>query len=384
MFMAQTDRRKPSKLSELPRLMIWVVGVFAVLMLINSAWTYKNISKIVEDAQHRTYSELAKGLALAVNEPLVTRNYGSLETSLQQVLINTNILKASVADAQGKILASLKRNGNNTVILNFDDIKMQVPVGIGTEPYLIDDGEHTDVWQAVNQGVLVGWVYLDISDQVSDQILSTLRRDAFISTGVLFLLALGIFSSGLLRTVRRIRAREFSLQKQNDDLASVVNLDPLTKLPNRRMFEISLQRAVVISEVDHTLVAVCFLDLDGFKSINDELGHKVGDVVLIKIAERLKSMLREYDTVLRLGGDEFVLILAGFKSQEEIKTLLDRVIRAVNAPIQLDDVSRHVGASIGVAVCADKIYDANTLLSKADQAMYEAKREGRNRSKFCE
>lgn len=383
--MAQTDRRELSSQNELPRLIAWAVSVVTILMLVNSAWTYTNISTLVKRSQEYSYRELAKGLAIAVSDSIVTRNYGELETSLRQVLSNTNITQASVADIDGKVLASLKRDERGSVVVSFSVSRMIIPPEAKAEPYIqFGEDSQAKVWYAINPGAPAGWLYLDISDPVSEQILFSLKRNALIFTSVIFLLAMAALSIVLGRYYRRIRARETALEKQNDDLSNAAFHDSLTKLPNRLLYESSLKNAITIARADSTLVAVCFMDLDGFKAINDEFGHDVGDIVLVKVAERLRVMLREYDTVIRLGGDEFILILTGIKTKAEIQRLLDRVIVAINAPMQLGDFSRYVGATIGVVICPNGDYDANAMLNQADQIMYEAKKEGKNRWKFSE
>lgn len=381
--MARTDRRRLSKNRELPILIAWAVSIVAFLMLINSAWTYLNISTLVKRSQEHSYSELAKGLSIAVSDVIVTRDYGELEASLRHALSNTSILQASVADRSGKVLATVRRNEKAQVVVSFEPTKLEIPSQLGTEPFIEnEDGPRSKVWYAINPGVPMGWLYLEISDQVNDQILFSLRRDALVFTSVIFLIAIAIFSTVLGRMYRRIRAREYALEKQNDVLSDAAFHDPLTKLPNRMMYERSLENAVLIAIADDTLVALCFLDLDGFKAINDELGHDVGDQVLIKIAERLRIMLREYDSVIRLGGDEFVLILTGIKTRAEIQRLLDRIISVINTPLNLSGLSRHVGASIGVVLCPLKHYEPVALLTLADQTMYEAKKSGKNCWKF--
>lgn len=381
--MAQTDRRKLTHPNELPKLIAWAVSVVAMLMLVNSAWTYTNISALVKQSQEYSYGELAKGLAIAVSDSIVTRDYGELETSLRQVLSNTSIVQASVADLNGKVLASMRRNEKNKVVINFSQATLSMPKHVGVDPYIqFEEDSRAKVWYAINPGVRAGWLYLEISDRVSEQILYSLKRNALIFTTVIFILGMAVLSVVLGRSFRRMRARETALEKQNNDLSNAAFHDSLTKLPNRLMYEISLKNAIAIAETDSTLVAVCFIDLDGFKAINDELGHDVGDVVLVKIAERLRMMLREYDTVIRLGGDEFILILTGIKTREEIQRLLDRVIGAINAPLNLGDLRRHVGATIGVVLCPLNDVNATAVLNQADQMMYEAKKEGKNRWKF--
>jgi diguanylate cyclase (GGDEF)-like protein len=127
----------------------------------------------------------------------------------------------------------------------------------------------------------------------------------------------------------------------------------------------------------HTL-AICFLDLDGFKKVNDQLGHDAGDQVLIEVAQRLLRASREGDTVSRLGGDEFVLLFCDLLQEQECFKALERVLQAVAAPIQLGDSQAMVSASIGVTLFPRDDGDADALLRHADQAMYQAKEAGKS------
>jgi diguanylate cyclase (GGDEF)-like protein len=127
------------------------------------------------------------------------------------------------------------------------------------------------------------------------------------------------------------------------------------------------------------IVAVCYLDLDGFKYINDTFGHPIGDRVLIEVASRLVRTVRSGDTVARLGGDEFVVLLQGLQHEAECKATLQRMLAAVAVPMVIDGNEILAGTSIGVCVYPDVDAEGEALLSYADQAMYIAKRSGRNR-----
>ena len=162
------------------------------------------------------------------------------------------------------------------------------------------------------------------------------------------------------------------------ELDHVANHDPLTGLPNRRLLTDRLQQAMLKARRDKDLLALCYIDLDNFKPINDKLGHAIGDSVLIEVSKRLMLLLRDSDTVSRIGGDEFILLLPGLKNQEELHALLDRLMSALEAIISINDYTIKVSASMGVVLFPDDDVDADTLLRHADQAMYIAKESGRN------
>nr|WP_275957819.1 EAL domain-containing protein [Rhabdochromatium marinum] len=154
--------------------------------------------------------------------------------------------------------------------------------------------------------------------------------------------------------------------------------DHLTGVPNRRLLTDRLSRAVARARRNNQLLAVCYLDLDGFKPINDSYGHEVGDHCLVKIADNLRRLLRQEDTVARFGGDEFVLLLTDLARLEDCEELLERILSTIRAPFKLQGRQHRVSASIGVTLYPLDIDDPDTLLRHADQAMYRAKEAGKD------
>lgn len=171
------------------------------------------------------------------------------------------------------------------------------------------------------------------------------------------------------------------LKQQQRLLEMMAHYDPLTQLPNRALFADRLKQAMAHSKRDRSLLAICFLDLDGFKPVNDELGHDAGDQVLIEVAKRLKAVLREEDTVSRHGGDEFALLIGDLQSVEQCYQTLDRVHQAIAETLVIDGRAVHIGVSSGVTLYPLDDADPDTLLRHADQAMYQAKLAGKNR--YC-
>jgi diguanylate cyclase (GGDEF)-like protein/PAS domain S-box-containing protein len=161
-------------------------------------------------------------------------------------------------------------------------------------------------------------------------------------------------------------------------LERVAHFDALTGLPNRLLLADRLRQAIAHTQRGDTFLAVCYLDLDGFKPINDQCGHETGDRVLAEVGRRLDACLRGGDTVARLGGDEFVLLLSGLHRHDEYETTLHRVLDEMRAPLKFDGQSFHISASIGVALCPRHGTDQDELLRQADQAMYLAKQAGKN------
>ncbi|CRI63978.1 putative Diguanylate cyclase [Thiocapsa sp. KS1] len=178
------------------------------------------------------------------------------------------------------------------------------------------------------------------------------------------------------------RRNEQKLLDSRRRLEEIALYDPLTRLPNRRLLADRMDEAVARAREQGLLLGVCYLDLDGFKPINDTHGHKMGDRVLVTVASRLRGCVREDDTVARLGGDEFVLLMNHLESLSDCAALLERVLAALAQPIQIDGHSLAVTGSAGVTLFPQDAGDADTLLRHADHAMYQAKQHGRNRFQF--
>lgn len=152
--------------------------------------------------------------------------------------------------------------------------------------------------------------------------------------------------------------------------------DPLTKLPNRLLLMDRTRRALSRLHRTGGLIALLFIDLDRFKAVNDNLGHAVGDDLLIAVSKRLGEVLRDSDTVARLGGDEFVILAEDLESDSEALSLADRVFDALTAPTTIGSAEVSMRASVGISVCHDPTRDPEDLLREADVAMYRAKGSG--------
>ena len=175
---------------------------------------------------------------------------------------------------------------------------------------------------------------------------------------------------------------EHALKEAHQQLELLAYYDPLTKLANRRLFIDHLSRAFARADRDNTRLAICYLDLDGFKEVNDSLGHELGDNLLKQVSERLLNTLRQEDLIARWGGDEFALLIYGQNNEQACVSTLDRLSEALAAPYELEGCIYHVTASIGVTVYPQDKGDPDTLLRHADQAMYLAKQRGRNQYYF--
>ncbi len=168
------------------------------------------------------------------------------------------------------------------------------------------------------------------------------------------------------------------LLKQRETLENLANYDQLTGLPNRKLFSELLKRELDKCKRAEQELAVMFLDLDDFKTVNDSLGHHAGDVLLQQTAKRIKLQLRESDIFARLGGDEFVIVLGDLPSHVTAIGIAMRILDALKQAFKITDFEVHTGLSIGIAFSENDRFDVDALLTNADVAMYKAKDAGRN------
>jgi diguanylate cyclase (GGDEF)-like protein len=168
-----------------------------------------------------------------------------------------------------------------------------------------------------------------------------------------------------------------SLDDAHAELTQAALHDPLTRLPNRRLLQQRIEQSLAEAEQRGSRFAVMFIDLDGFKQVNDAYGHQTGDALLVAVADRTRKLLRPADMLARLGGDEFVLVVP-IENDEDVATLASRIIQTVGREPLLPRHDLQVTASIGIAICPDHAASERQLMAFADAAMYQAKEAGRN------
>lgn len=206
---------------------------------------------------------------------------------------------------------------------------------------------------------------------------------------VIIVATLGVLTMALIISIldQRLESKTTvlasSLAQANKELTYLTLHDNLTKLPNRLLLEDRLERAIQGADNESPRFALMFLDLDGFKAVNDGYGHHVGDLLLIHIAERIKQSIRTQDTVARVGGDEFVL-LADVAEPSDAATLADKIAEAIRRPFPIAGRELRVSVSVGIAMYPGDGQTQHELLSNADAAMYHAKTMGRNAYCFFE
>ena len=213
-------------------------------------------------------------------------------------------------------------------------------------------------------GVIRGWVPVNFWTLHSFQFGATLDM-------LLFMRVLGLRSKALRLAAENART-------ERDTLHWLAHTDPLTNLPNRRGMQEALSNALRLCCHEQQL-AVYLLDLDGFKPVNDEHGHDVGDELLVAVARRLQGHVRATDLVARLGGDEFVVVASALESPAQAHDLANKLLDAFHAPFTLSSTKVQVGLTIGYALAPLDAYDATSLLKLADAAMYQGKQNGKFR-----
>jgi len=181
-----------------------------------------------------------------------------------------------------------------------------------------------------------------------------------------------------IHNMLEVRLLYKQLEHSNHALETLALHDALTGLPNRRLLMDRLSSAIAHARRNKSIMAVMYLDLDGFKQINDTLGHDAGDTLLNLVAARLLAAVRQEDTVARLGGDEFVIALWGLSHADAVAKLASKVIQAVSQSYSIQGRGVNITASVGVGIYPTHAEEAETLMKSADLALYEAKSAGKN------
>ena len=247
---------------------------------------------------------------------------------------------------------------------------------IGATPSILKSGRqsaevYTGLWQHVLSGKVWEGTLVDArkdhSLYVADQTISPLRD-----------------ADGVIRHFVAVQ-RDVTQREKHRERDRFLSLhDPLTGLPNRALLREAIGKAISSASRSRQLVAIMFIDLDGFKPVNDSYGHHVGDQLLCAVAERLQKAVRQSDTVARVGGDEFVALAAGLDHPEGAAGLAAKLVDSLTSPFVVRANRLGVGASVGIAMFPTDGQDGDTLVDNADRAMYRAKFHGGKRYHFFE
>jgi len=220
------------------------------------------------------------------------------------------------------------------------------------------------------------WKIVSFTPHASIVNITGTLRTVLLSANILFGLVGGIVIWLLAKAI-------VTRHRAEDEIQRMAHFDLLTGLPNRALLNDRLEMSLASARRETRMLAVLFIDLDGFKAINDQLGHKAGDAALKEVARRLQACIRKTDTAARQGGDEFVLVLTSIKTAQDAGLVAEKFMLSLAEPIMLDNQPRTMGASIGIALYPQDGDTPDTLVSKADTAMYVAKEKGKNNYRFC-
>jgi diguanylate cyclase (GGDEF)-like protein len=284
-------------------------------------------------------------------------------------------------------------HSRDTIILDSSSISEKFI----TDPYIIEKNSKSIMCMPVlNKGNLIGILYLE--NNLIDGAFNTERIEIIklISSQLAISLENAILYNNLERSEKQLRKHHAKLEELIDQrtaklskeiierkkaeklLKEIASHDYLTGLANRKLFQSQLNDSLEFSKTNNFSLSILFIDLDGFKTINDSFGHDCGDIVIKTIAERLLNSVRKCDVVARFGGDEFVIIIKNFKNTDTISEICEKIINEVGKPINLGLNIGNVTASIGISIFPNDGDNINELVKKADNAMYAAKKSGKN------
>ncbi len=323
--------------------------------------------------------------------------------NLSSMLLRKSVISACIYDGQGQIFASVDVQGSD---------------GKHCERALLADGhyfsdDYLDVYQSIAlNSMTIGTLMVRTDLEDLDE---RLRRQVVANLGILIVSLCGalLLTSRLQRAIYQpiVRLGEVAAQitqennyairaeiESNDELGHTVTafntmlnkieqdkeeltklayFDPLTKLPNRRMFSEQVESALSHARRSRIKIALIFVDLDRFKQINDELGHDIGDLLLKSVAKRLTSSIPSTATAFRLGGDEFTVLQVDLQSESDIETTAHRVLNSLREPLILAGRQLTISASLGIAI-SDGHDNLTSIMKSADIALYRAKDAGRD------
>lgn len=358
------------------RIGLWTSLTVLVILVIAGIWSYQQTNQLVRQAQEQAGNGLATGLANAVEESILLRNFAQIEVQILQTMNSEQVQSALVVDTDGTILSQATRDpktGKAQVV--FADVGRKYP---GQLSITHSQEGKAEIARPIGSPTNIGWVKLQIAMTQDSALLQGIHKQLILIIGLSTMIMLVVIGFSLRNTYSRVKSTQTEIEDLNDTLHAAAFYDPLTKLPNRPLLRDRLNQALALAARSHHQVAVCYIDLDGFKEINDNYGHDTGDAVLVEVAKRLSLAMRQHDTVARIGGDEFALVINELESLDDCAHLVERVLTDLAQPIEIGHRTVSITASIGVSLSRDHGTNSGTLITLADKAMYEAKRCGKS------
>jgi len=317
---------------------------------------------IVSESARVTYNQENTAILLIVCEDITLRKQAEENLRLFGRIFNESYEGIIIADANGLITDV---NPTFSGITGYSREE-----AIGKSPNILNSGKHSpefyeNMWETIKEyGHWQGEVWNRKKD-------GELFAELLTITSILGKAGEILHYVGLFSDITQSK-------QQQDRLELMAHYDVLTQLPNRALFADRFAQAIARSKRSDTLLAICFLDLDNFKPVNDNHGHEIGDQLLIEVAQRIQQCIREDDTVSRQGGDEFAILLGGFEAPPQCEAMLERIHQSLAQPFEIEGYSHQISASSGATMYPLDDSDLDTLLRHADQAMYQAKLAGRN------
>jgi len=348
------------------------IGTFFLTII--ALWLFDLKARDIRNSDRESASHImADGIAIAIKDDVITRNFAQLESRVRQAISDPQIRSIMVTDSDGVVLSEMQRNPRTGEINpTYSYKKITMP---SVDDSITSNNLATTRWLELKAGVPIGRLKLEIESILIDNKLNDLRSDVIITLLSAYFILLVSIGLVLKRTYSLIGIEEALIEGKSEALEEIAFHDHLTGLPNRLLLLDRIDQAIAYSNRSGKNFVVCFMDLDGFKSINDHYGHDVGDIVLKEVAIRLKDSVRASDTIARIGGDEFVFLLIDGVEEDGFEIVLDRVNKNINQPIGLQSGKNvQVGLSIGITTYPIDQSSPEDLLKHADKAMYLAKK----------
>ena len=335
--------------------------------------TIHNINLILKSTTRFAHGDMHGRVQLETNDELaqIGHSFNKMADEIQKSYENLRI-SASVFESSLEAITISDAN-NNIIDINPAFTKItgySREEAIGKNPKLLSSGLqdkafYATVWQSLNR------------DRAWRGEIWNRRKSGEIYPEILSISVICDIDDKVLRYVA-VFTDISQIKKHEAELSHAANYDVLTGIPNRLLLSDRMNQGISKTSREQNLMAVCYLDLDDFKSVNDKLGHEAGDQLLIEVANRISNILRGDDTVARLGGDEFIILLLALNKLEDCVMTLERLLISISQPFTVKGAPLTISASIGVSIYPSDDANADTLLRHADQAMYVAKQSGKN------
>lgn len=354
-----------------------LIGVFVRKLIVrNIAKPVKKLQLAMSEIQR--HNDLSKRADVDENNP----DIGEMASTFNMLLDSLEH-----ANERLEMFAKMFENSGEAIIITdadrnilaanpaFEQItQYSLAEVVGKNPKILSSGKHTAEFYKMM------WTSLEVTGKWSGEIWNRRKNGEIYPEW----LSIGAVKNIKGQVINYISLFSDITKRKEDEqhIKFLAHFDSLTKLPNRVLFADRLRHALVMAHRNQSKVGLMFLDLDKFKTINDTLGHLAGDQLLQSVAERLQACVRESDTLCRQGGDEFMILLEEISSVADIELVAHKIMEEMSKPHLLADVERTVSFSIGAAIYPDDAADAETLTQCADQAMYMAKKSGRNNFKL--